>query len=154
VSAVTGRCRIGEVAQRLGITPRTIRYYEERGLLPSTSQDQKGRHRLYDENDVARLQEIIRLRDGLGLTLDDLKELIEAEEARAALRNELAETVDDARRMEIVEAALHYIERQIALVEARQETLASLRGDLVAKRRMARTRLAQLRRSRSGEHHG
>ena len=59
--------RIGEVAERVGVTPRTIRYYEELGLLGSGSEREKGSHRTYAESDVARLQELIRLRDLLGL---------------------------------------------------------------------------------------
>ena len=41
--------RIGEVAELTGTTPRTIRYYEEIGLLPRPPSAQAGRHRLYDE---------------------------------------------------------------------------------------------------------
>ena len=70
--------RIGEVAERVGVTTRTIRYYEERGLLGRESQREKGAHRLYGEADVVRLQELIRLRDLLGLSLEELVELAEA----------------------------------------------------------------------------
>ena len=58
--------RIGEVAERTGVTPRTIRYYEEIGLLDS-SQRRKGEHRLYEQADVDRLLELTRLRDLLNL---------------------------------------------------------------------------------------
>src|SRR5438105_9759606 len=55
--------RIGEVAERVGTTPRTIRYYEEIGLLPG-GQRRKGSHRVYDDDDdVERLLELKRLRD-------------------------------------------------------------------------------------------
>jgi DNA-binding transcriptional MerR regulator len=74
--------RIGDVAEQVGVTTRTIRYYEELGLLGSGSSREKGAHRTYDEADVVRLQELIRLRDLLGLTLEELVELAEAEEAR------------------------------------------------------------------------
>ena len=77
--------RIGELAERSGVTPRTIRYYEEIGLLPGGSRA-KGTHRLYIDSDVERVAELTRLRDLLNLSLDDLKQLVEAEEARAALR--------------------------------------------------------------------
>ena len=62
------RCyRIGKVAERLGVTTRTIRYYEELGLLGSGTDRSKGAHRLYGEADVAHLQEVLRLRDLLDL---------------------------------------------------------------------------------------
>ena len=95
--------RIGEVAERLGVTPRTIRYYQELGLVHAGSGHVKGTHRLYTEADVARLADLIRLRDLLGLSLEELKTLIEAEEARAELRGRWAESHDDAERAAILE---------------------------------------------------
>ena len=47
----TRRLRIGELAERTGVTPRTIRYYEEIGLL-DTGERRKGAHRTYDESDA------------------------------------------------------------------------------------------------------
>ena len=98
--------RIGDVAERVGVTTRTIRYYEELGLLGTASSRTKGAHRLYTEADIARLEELIRLRDLLGLTLEELAALAEAEEARAALRNQWAESATDNERARIVEAAI------------------------------------------------
>ena len=90
--------RIGDVAERVGVTTRTIRYYEELGLLGTASARSKGAHRLYSEADIARLEELIRLRDLLGLTLEELVALAEAEEARAALRDQWAESATDIER--------------------------------------------------------
>ena len=58
--------RIGEVAEQVGVTTRTIRYYEELGLLAGGPERSKGAHRYYTEADVSRLRELIRLRDLLG----------------------------------------------------------------------------------------
>ena len=114
--------RIGEVAERLGVTPRTIRYYQELGLVHA-GRHVKGTHRLYTEADVARLADLIRLRDLLGLSLEELKTLIEAEEARAELRGRWAESHDDAERAAILEKAIPHVRRQLELVQARQRTL-------------------------------
>ena len=70
--------RIGEVAELTGTTPRTIRYYEEIGLLPEATDRVSGKRRLYTQGDADRLAELIRLRDLLGLSLEDLKRLVEA----------------------------------------------------------------------------
>ncbi|MCW3066877.1 MAG: MerR family transcriptional regulator [Solirubrobacterales bacterium] len=88
VAAAPRRLRIGEVAEATGVTTRTIRYYEEIGLLTSTEARAEGKHRLYSETDVERVREVIRLRDLLGLSLDELRRLVEAESARAAIRRE------------------------------------------------------------------
>jgi DNA-binding transcriptional MerR regulator len=142
----TTALRIGEVAERVGVTPRTIRYYEERGLLGSGSEREKGSHRTYAETDVARLQELIRLRDLLGLTLEELVELAEAEEARAALRGRWAEDPSDEERLRIVEEAVKHVERQLALVRGRQATLEEFAAELEAKLSRLRRRRRQLSR--------
>jgi len=131
--------RIGEVAERVGVTTRTIRYYEERGLLGAATGREKGAHRTYAETDVARLQELIRLRDLLGLTLEELVGLAEAEEARAALRGRWEEDPSDEERLRIVGQAIPHVERQLALVRGRQATLEEFARDL-------ETKLGRLRR--------
>src|SRR3954470_6725632 len=114
------RLRIGEVAERVGITTRTIRYYEERGLLGSTSGRAKGSHRLYTEADVTRLRELIRLRDLLGLSLEGLVALAEAEEARAALRDQWHGEPTDEERVGILERADEIARQQLELVNTRR----------------------------------
>ena len=136
--------RIGEVAQRVGVTTRTIRYYEELGLLGSGGRE-KGAHRTYAESDVAHLQELIRLRDLLGLTLEELVELAEAEEARAALRGRWEEDPSDEERLRIVEEAIPHVERQLALVRSRQQTLADFAWELDDKLRSLEERRRELR---------
>jgi MerR family transcriptional regulator, repressor of the yfmOP operon len=137
--------RIGEVAERSGVTPRTIRYYEEIGLLTGGKR-RKGEHRVYDDADVERLQELTRLRDLLNLSLDELKELVEAEEARAVLRRRLKETDSDDERVKIIEAALPYIDRQLDLVRRQKGELEKLESELVERRKRALRRLRELSR--------
>jgi DNA-binding transcriptional MerR regulator len=122
--------RIGTVAQRLGVTTRTIRYYEELGLLGSDTARSKGAHRLYGEADIAHLQQVLRLRDLLGLTLESIVDLAEAEEMRAALRSEWEQDPSDADRLRIIADAMPLVERQLALVKERQKTLSSFARDL------------------------
>ena len=71
------KLRIGEVAELTGTTPRTIRYYEEIGLLPGAGDRQQGKHRCYTQADADRVREIIRLRDLLGLSLEELSKLLD-----------------------------------------------------------------------------
>lgn len=131
--------RIGEVAQQTGTTPRTIRYYEEIGLLPAAIGREPGAHRVYAKADVERLTELLRLKDLLGLSLEELKELVEAEGARAALRREWRGGVEDpVRRREILEQSLTYIARQLELVRRRRDEIAELEGELLARRKRAR----------------
>ena len=136
---------IGEVARRTGTTPRTIRYYEDLGLLPAAAGREPGTHRLYAESDVERLQELLRLKELLGVSLEELRELVEAEDTRAALRREWHSGVEDpVRRRQILEQALTLIARQLELVRRRRDEIAALEGELAARRRRIRSRLREL----------
>jgi DNA-binding transcriptional MerR regulator len=136
--------RIGEVAERTGTTPRTIRYYEEIGLLPTPAGHEKGRHRTYGAADVERLEELLRLRSALGVSLEELKELVEHEDARAGLRREFRGTADPAERRRIVEQARDHVDRQLELVRGRREALDAIERELVSKRQQIARRLEEL----------
>ncbi len=132
------------MAARTGTTPRTIRYYEEIGLLPSPAGHEKGRHRTYGEADVQRLEELLRLRELLGVTLEELKELAERDEARSALRAEwqLATGVEHKRRL--LSESLEHIGRQLELVRTRRSALGELERGLLAKRDRVQELLGEL----------
>ncbi|MDQ6806495.1 MAG: MerR family transcriptional regulator [Actinomycetota bacterium] len=136
--------RIGEVAELIGTTTRTIRYYEEIGLLPGAADREQGKHRCYTHADVERVREIVRLRDLLGLSLEQLSRLLDAETARAELRREwkLADSVAERRR--ILDEALEHVGTQLELVRDRRLELEQLEGELEAKRASLHERLAEL----------
>ena len=142
---MSDRLRIGQVAEVTGTTPRTIRYYEEIGLLPGAEDRAPGSHRLYQEADVERLQELLRLKDLLGVSLDELRELVAAESARAALRREWRSGVEDpVRRRKILDEAVGHVDRQLELIRRRRAELAGLEGELTRKRRRLRARQRDL----------
>jgi len=125
--------RIGDVARAVGTTTRTIRYYEEIGLL-EPSERRSGAHREYTEADIERVREILRFKDLLGVSLDELRELIAAEDARRAIREEFPRTEDPVRRRQLLEEALGHLDRQLELVHRRAAELAALEGDLDERR--------------------
>lgn len=142
---MSGELRIGEVAKLAGTTPRTIRYYEELGLLTAAAERRPGAHRTYAEADVERLTELLRLKDLLGLSLEELKELVEAEGARAELRREWHGGVQDpVRRRQILEQSLTYIARQLDLVRRRRDEIAKLEDELAARRKRVTALLREL----------
>jgi MerR family transcriptional regulator, repressor of the yfmOP operon len=145
--AADARLRIGDVAKLAGVTPRTIRYYEEIGLLPAADAREPGAHRTYAAADVERLTELIRLKNLLGVSLAGLKELVEAEDNRAALRREWHEGVEDpVRRREILESLDHHAERQLGLVRARRDEIKALEEELLDRRARIRRRQRELER--------
>ena len=126
--------RIGEIADRSGVTPRTIRYYEELGLLPRTEREQ-GKHRVYTEADVERIRELTRLRDLLGLSLEELRSMITAEDVRAEIRRRFHETDSREEQLALLDEAVPQIEAQLALVRRRLTALQELEADLAERRK-------------------
>ncbi len=144
VDTSTQSLRIGDVARLVGTTPRTIRYYEEIGLLPHVPARPSGRHRLYTQREVERLREVMRLKHLLGVSLEELKTLLTAEEARAEVRAQLRRAdVDAQRRRELLQEALGHIEHQLELVRHRSSELAKLEQELSDTRKRVKRRLRE-----------
>jgi MerR family transcriptional regulator, repressor of the yfmOP operon len=151
VNGARRQLRIGDVAELTGTTTRTIRYYEEIGLLPTSGERTRGSHRLYEQADVQRLEELLRLKELLGLSLDELRELVAVENARAELRREWHSGVEDpVRQRQILEQSMSHTARQLELIRRRRGEIARLEQELVAKRRRVRDRLRELDRSPEG----
>ncbi len=136
--------RIGDVARLADTTPRTIRYYEEIGLLPGGAGRTAGQHRLYSLTDVERLREVMRLKNLLGVSLEELGRLVEAQDARAVLRREWHEGHPvPERRREILNESLGHLDAQLALVRRRREELESLATELETRRQQVRRHLKE-----------
>src|SRR4029078_511934 len=73
--------KIQECAAETGLPPRSIRYYEEVGLLEPAARSE-GAYRLYDASDLERLRTIKELRDEAGFSLAQIGQLLEDEAAR------------------------------------------------------------------------
>jgi MerR family transcriptional regulator, repressor of the yfmOP operon len=136
--------RIGEIAERSGVTPRTIRYYEELGLLPSQDRE-LGKHRTYTEADVERVRDLKRLRDLLGLSLEELGAMLVAEDSRADVRRRFAATESPVEQRALLDEALPHIETQIELVRRRIGALQELETELVEKRKTVLRRRRELK---------
>jgi DNA-binding transcriptional MerR regulator len=126
--------RIGELARAAETTPRTVRYYEEIGLLAASGDRSAGEHREYSEADVERLREIMRLKHMLGLSLDELKTVMHGEDARARRRREWHETVSPAERRRILTEGRAHADVLLALVRRRKADLESFEAELNERR--------------------
>ena len=130
--------RIGALAAAAGTTVRTVRYYEELGLL--SGERTAGGHREYDDADVERLRELIRLKHLLGLSLDELREVMAGEDARAQRRRAWQSQPSPAERERLVAEGLAHTERLLALVRRRRAELEAFEAEL----RERRARIAAL----------
>src|SRR5215475_10628748 len=89
--AMTDRIRIGQLAARCGVTRDTIRFYERAGLLPKPRRTAT-RHRIYDFKAAQQIRFIRRSQD-LGLTLDDIRQLIELSESESPMASRRVEEI-------------------------------------------------------------
>jgi DNA-binding transcriptional MerR regulator len=136
--------KIGDVARLAGTTTRTIRYSEEIGLLAPAGDRPAGGHRAYTEADVERLREILRLKDLLGVSLDELRDLVAAEDARALIRAEFRRTEDPERRRALLHEAGALLDRQLELLRRRRADLDELEAELAGRRDRVTEKLAEL----------
>ena len=124
--------QIGEVADRTGVTQRTLRFYEERGLLnPPSRMD--GGFRLYSEEDIDRVEQIKRLQGLLGLTLAEIKDMVDAEEVKTGLRASYRPDLDIEVHIERLSKAIEVTQRQHDIIDAKVSALAEMKADLEGK---------------------
>lgn len=119
MATTVGRYRIGELAQRVGLTERTIRYYEELGLLESVKRLEGGT-RVYTDDDVRRLRFIRKLK-ALGLSLEEMRELEGLYRRQRSNRGVLP------RLLELLDAHLASITDRIGELEALRDEIRSYR---------------------------
>ena len=136
--------RIGEAAARAGVSVRTLRYYEELGLLRPSAYSPGGARR-YAEEDVARLARIRELKDLLGFNLDEVRTVLTAEDRLGDLRAAYHAEDDRAAQRAIVAEALEINTRLQAAVQAKLERLATFKAELEAKADRYGASLAGLR---------
>ncbi|TMC55310.1 MAG: MerR family transcriptional regulator [Chloroflexi bacterium] len=115
MATTVGEYRIGELASRVGMTERTIRYYEELGLLESVKRLEGG-VRVYTDDDVRRLRYIKKLKT-LGLSLQEMLELENLYRRHRSNRSVLP------RLMELLDAHL-------ATLDGRMDELRGLRDEI------------------------
>ncbi len=137
------RYQIGEVAERTGVTQRTLRFYEEKGLLDPPER-MEGGFRLYSDEDITRVTYVRRLQDLLGFTLSEIKEMVDAEEELqqiAATRRPGFELPERVERVTVVIAALS---RQLEVVDHKVTHLSTMKEELSAKMARMQARRADL----------
>jgi DNA-binding transcriptional MerR regulator len=125
--------RIQEVAAETGLTPRSIRYYEELGLLAPAARSE-GAYRLYDGEDLERLRFIRGLRDDAGFSLAEIRQLLEDEQARARIRERFRATHDRAERREILAEAIARVDHQVDSLQVKIARLEAMVNDARARR--------------------
>lgn len=126
MATVVGGHRIGELAQRVGLTERTIRYYEELGLLDSVKRLEGGQ-RVYTDDDVRRLRFVQKLKM-LGLSLQEMLELERLYRRHRSNR-------------EVLPRLVELLDSHLAATDERMSELAALRDEIRSYREHVARRL-------------
>ena len=130
-----GFMTVGEVAKKMGVTVRTLQYYDKEGLLSPSAESEGGR-RLYTDKDLITLHQIISLKS-LGFSLDDIKERLISLETPADVANALTEQADDIRqKIEQLQASLSAIEQLKAEVLQMQTVNFKKYADIIVNLQM------------------
>ena len=125
--------RIHEAAAEVGLTPRSVRYYEELGLLTPAARSE-GDYRLYDDTDLERLRFIKGLRDDAGFSLAEIARLLEDEAARERSHAAYHATTDQAERARILRDRLVRYDHQIEMLRTKIDRLAIMVDEADARR--------------------
>lgn len=128
MATVVGGYRIGELAQRVRLTERTIRYYEELGLLDSVKRLEGGQ-RVYAEDDVRRLRFVQKLKM-LGLSLQEMLELERLYRRHRSNR-------------EVLPRLVELLDAHLATTDLRINELAALRDEVRSYREHVARRLLE-----------
>ena len=105
-----GFMTVGEVAKKMGVTVRTLQYYDKEGLLSPSAESEGGR-RLYTDKELVTLYQILSLKS-LGFSLDDIKRRLISLETPADVANALTEQANDIRqKIEQLKTSLAAIEQ-------------------------------------------
>jgi MerR family transcriptional regulator, repressor of the yfmOP operon len=121
--------RIGEVAERVGVSTRTLRYYEELGLVEPSSYS-KGGSRRYAESDYQRILRIRELQAIMGFNLEEIREILDADDRLAQLRTEFQKGVTTERHRDILVEAARLNARTQEQVLAKMAILVAFQDEL------------------------
>jgi DNA-binding transcriptional MerR regulator len=120
------------VATLTGLTKRTLRYYEEFGLLDPPTRTEGG-YRLYTPSDIQRLERIKRLKDLLGIELAEIREFVQVDEEREQVRAAYQREPDPEVRLVRLDDAEALVRRQLRLVEEKLTGLQDMHATLQAR---------------------
>ena len=123
---------IEQVAAQTGLTKRTLRYYEEVGLLPPTGRTE-GNYRRYTQEDLQHLERIKSLRNLLGFSLADIRDILNAEDERQQIQEAYRQETETSSKIAQLDHADEIIRHQLELIEQKIAGLEQMRAPLLEK---------------------
>jgi DNA-binding transcriptional MerR regulator len=136
--------RIGEAARACGVTTRTLRYWQEIGLLTPSGQRQGG-ERLYSEADVARAARIKELQELLGFSLSEIRVVLDTDDVLDRLRSAYRSSARPEVQLRLLSDAVEANDRLLARLDDTLARVQAFRQERAGKAKRLRARARELR---------
>ncbi|WP_027409423.1 MerR family transcriptional regulator [Anoxybacteroides tepidamans] len=135
--------KIDDVAKQSGLSKRTIRYYEEIGLLPPPPRS-KGGTRLYTQEHVEFLKKITIAKEVLGFTLQELQHFISLRETLENQRADYRKVTDPKERKVKLAEIIEVLDDQLEMIEEKIEKILSVQSELKTLRERAQAAMVKI----------
>ncbi|MED4534655.1 MerR family transcriptional regulator [Metabacillus fastidiosus] len=132
--------KIDEVAKQSGLTKRTIRYYEEIGILPSPPRSDGG-IRLYSQEHVEFLKKITNAKEVMGFSLQELQEFIKLSDILEVQKEDYLQVKGTSLQKEKLEKVYETVMEQLTLIEQKKKSILKVEKDLISLRDRAKAAL-------------
>jgi DNA-binding transcriptional MerR regulator len=124
------RYSVEEVSELFKITPRTLHYYEEIGLIPDVARTEGG-HRFYNQQTVDLLAHIIRIKNLMGISLQDISRILDAERNLEQIKVLLSNEDSSEQKLMLLEQAANVLQQMVENIEDKINNLQILREGFV-----------------------
>lgn len=143
-AAVPAAMKIGELADLTGVTARTLRYYEELGLIAPEARGAPTQSRRYAASEARRVRRIKELQEVLGADLCEIRDALRAEDRLEGLREVYHSSSSPVTQAAVLAEAVGVADRQLAQIAERQRRLERLRVELEERRNRHLAKLSAL----------
>ncbi len=126
---------IDQAANRLKMTKRSLRYYEEIGLLLPPERTE-GNYRLYSEEDILRIERILRLKEGLGVSLSEIKDMVAYEDERLDLTHSFQSSQNTRDKIVFLRRGEELALQELEIIKRKKAALSNI--EKATKRRLQR----------------
>ncbi|OIK13457.1 MerR family transcriptional regulator [Bacillus sp. MUM 13] len=132
--------KIDDVAKRSGLTKRTIRYYEQIGLLPSPPRTEGGT-RLYTQDHIDFLEKITNAKEVMGFSLQELQQFISLSDTLELQKLNYRQVKGTAEQTEKLRMVLQTVEEKLELIEQKKKNMLAVEEELITLRDRAKEAL-------------
>ncbi|QTL51572.1 MULTISPECIES: MerR family transcriptional regulator [Priestia] len=140
--------KIDDVAKQSGLTKRTIRYYEQIGLMPAPPRSEGG-FRLYTEEHVEFLKKITNAKEVMGFSLQELQEFLALSDTLEIQKMDYRQVKGTNQQKEKLEQVLHTVEEQLKLIEQKKKNILKVESDLLSLRDRAKAAIVKFEQEES-----